>query len=388
MIPLWEEFVVNTRIADAIDIAIVAVLLYWILVCLKKTLSRAAVGGGILLLALYVVAQSFDLTLTTLVFQIGFVVLMVALVVVFQEDLRRFFEAIVTRDHFRGVVSLSETSLDIEILVGAVFTLAARKTGALIALTGREPINRHIEGGIALNGNLSRPLFYSLFDPNSPGHDGAVIIKDNRIARFAAHLPLSSNRSQIGTHGTRHSAAIGLAERSDALVVVVSEERGTVSIAEAGQVSEIESPAELKDTLEKFMDSRFPATPQKAWKRSFTRNIPYKLLAVLLAALGWLIFARPADTVQRTFAVPIEYRNVPPELELSGTTPTEAQMTLSGSESSFMLLDPSELRVTVDLKDASPGYQAIHLDADNLQHPSNLEVFRIEPRVIWLDLRR
>jgi len=96
-------------------------------------------------------------------------------------------------------------------------------------------------------------------DSSSPGHDGAVLIKRGRIERFAAHLPISKNHKVIAGRGTRHSAALGLAECSDALAVVVSEERGTVSVAEAGRLVAVDSPAALKQRLESFFSDRFPA---------------------------------------------------------------------------------------------------------------------------------
>ena len=112
-------------------------------------------------------------------------------------------------------------------------------------LPQREPIESHVEGGIALDGRLSEPLLLSLFDPSSPGHDGAVILRGAQIERFAVHLPLSVNRAALGPGGTRHAAALGLSERCDAICIVVSEERGTVSVARDGLLRVLARPQDL-----------------------------------------------------------------------------------------------------------------------------------------------
>ena len=105
----------------------------------------------------------------------------------------------------------------------------------MIVLQGNDPLERHINGGTNLDGIVSEPLLESLFDPHSIGHDGAVIIDGNRVTKFGCHLPLSMNTSKYENIGLRHTAALGLAERSDAICIVVSEERGTISLAYHGK---------------------------------------------------------------------------------------------------------------------------------------------------------
>jgi DNA integrity scanning protein DisA with diadenylate cyclase activity len=134
--------------------------------------------------------------------------------------------------------------------------------GALIVIPGRESIERHTEGGIEIDARLSEPLLLSLFDPNSPGHDGAVVIQGSRISAFAVHLPLSTVPAG---RGTRHAAALGLAERCDALCVVVSEERGTISLAREGAIRPIANEAQLAGDLPQLSLRMLPerlATPR------------------------------------------------------------------------------------------------------------------------------
>jgi diadenylate cyclase len=277
---------------------------------------------------------------------------------------------------------------NIDMLVEAAFTLASSRTGALLAVKGREALERHTASGVLLSGHLSKLLLLSIFNPHAPGHDGAVVIEKNRVMAFGVHLPLSKNRQEIAFKGTRHSAALGLSERSDALVIVVSEERGTVSVAERGSLQEVPSAALLKRRLERFFEDRFPKQTETLWQRFLAHNTLLKALAVLLACVGWLLLAYNVGTIQQTFEVPIEYRNIPEHLSLGGAAPTKAQVTLSGSERAYRFLDPSNLKVSIDLGQGLPGGQIVQITDKNLKLPSNLVVHRIQPQVLWIQLRR
>ena len=153
--------------------------------------------------------------------------------------LRRLFEQIAVLGLRRRP---ARTRTDgIATLAGALLRLARAHIGALVVVPGREPVERHLLGGIALDAAISEELLLSIFDPRSPGHDGAVLVQGDRLGRFAVLLPISEDHPHLGPGGTRHAAARGLAERCDALCVVVSEERGTVAVASAGELQVLET---------------------------------------------------------------------------------------------------------------------------------------------------
>src|SRR5688572_229367 len=204
----------NIGIPDIIDILFVAVLLYTATAFLKQTRAAFIIRGIFILAAIYILARYLDLQLTAWIFQGFFAIFLIIIVVIFQEELRQIFERIAVWSLTRDDPSLRSDAADI--LIGTVADLAKDKIGALIVIEGKDPIARHIMGGIELEGKISEPLLKSIFDPHSPGHDGAVIIKNDQIARFAAHLPLSKDFRQLARVGTRHGAALGLAELSDA----------------------------------------------------------------------------------------------------------------------------------------------------------------------------
>src|SRR5262249_3136950 len=137
----------------------------------------------------------------------------------------------------------------IDILTTSVAKLVLDKTGALIVLHGRDPLHRHVDGGWDLDGALSQPLLDSIFDPHSLGHDGAVLVQRGRLARFGCHLPLSKQLSDLGT---RHAAALGVTERTDALCIVVSEQRGTITVSRNGELETLPDSRVLQQRLEAF----------------------------------------------------------------------------------------------------------------------------------------
>ena len=228
----------------------------------------------------------------------------------------------------------------------------------------------------------------SIFDPHSAGHDGAVVVDGGRVQRFAAHLPISNNRKEIGTRGTRHAAALGISERCDALTIVVSEERGQVCVANKGRLRAVTTPAELKGRLEEFVGEKFPVRADKIWRQFVVRHWPMKVISVFLAMIGWFLFAYNPSTVQRTFIVPIEYRNIPPDLVLDEFSPTETRVTLSGTEPAFRFLEPATLKIAIDLAGVEEGVETRHVDARNLDLPANLALYRIEHGSLFISVHK
>jgi len=384
----FSEFWENFRVTDAVDILLMSVFLYSALAWFRETASRKVLIGVSVLVAVYGLARAFDMYLTSLLFHTGFAVLLIVLIVIFQEDLRRMFERVAAWGSLEQVRQTPAAHTDVDALVEAVFTLAQHKTGALIVLKGNEPLERHMDGGITLGGELSKPLLYSIFDASSPGHDGAVILEHGQLSKFAAHLPISKNQPEIAGRGTRHSAALGLSECSDALVIVVSEERGGVSVAEAGRLQELASAAALKNRVEEFLAAKFPVKSQATWRRYVVEHWPLKGSAIALAVAAWLLLAYRPSTLYRTFILPIEYRNLGGQLLLDDDAPHEARVTVSGSERGFRFLEPGALKLSIDLAGSQAGEQEIAVSERNIRLPGKLDLYRIEPQPLILHLRQ
>lgn len=371
---------------EIVDIVVASVLIYGVLRLLRTPANRMPLLGAGIMVAVYFMARVFGLFLTEMLLRTAGLALVVVFAIAFQEDIRR---AVLRWRHWRPFQGLNRSRLpsdDLDPLVDFAFQSAEERVGLLIVLQGREPLDHCLNGGVELRAPIKTVLMQSIFDPHSPGHDGAMVIRDGRIVRICAQLPLSENLEEARMRGTRHSAGLGLSERTDALVLIVSEERGLVSIALDGRLFEISSAADLKLRLGAFLAETCPVAHQPGLAKRLLRHSGLKVAAVAIAALGWFLFARQSDTIEQTFVVPIEYRNIPTNLCLEGRPPAEARLTLSGPEPAFALLSPSSLRVRIELGGDQAGEVEAQLTERDCVHPPDLNVYRIEPNTIHFRL--
>jgi len=388
----FSQIIASFRIQDLFDILIIGSLIYVLLIWFKNTTSRFVFVGIILLGAIYFLARLFNLYLTSMLLQGFFAILLIALVVIFQEEIRRFFERLATWGTLRKAKhsdgGAGPYHLDMEIIVESVAELADTKTGALIVLQGKDPLDRHLKGGYGLDGSLSQPLLASIFDTHSAGHDGAVVIDKGRIMKFGCHLPLSSDVNVSGKLGLRHTAGLGLSEKSDALCIIVSEERGTITVARQGRLEQVDSSAELTGILEQFYERSTPEGRAGLFTHWLRENTLEKAVAVLLAMVLWFAFGYQRDWIQRDFTVPIEYRNIPVEWYVEEPRISQAKVALTGSVQAFNLFNPGSLKISFDLSTIEEGYQEIMITKNMIRVPSNLSVTKFSPTRIKLTAYR
>jgi len=249
---LWDYVVANFDPArDLVDIALVTFGIYWLLLLIRGTRAVQMVVGLIVLLALYLASQLFQLATLELVLgnflQWGIIIV----IVLFQQDIRRAL-ARVGRGFFPSVAAQQESQM-LEELVRAAQTLAQRKVGALVVLERENHLGEQIETGCALDAAVSKDLLVSLFMPYSPLHDGAAVVAEGRVAYAGCILPLTLREDLPEGVGTRHRAAVGVTEETDAVVIVVSEETGTISVVLGGEMIQgLDAPrlrAVLRDIL-------------------------------------------------------------------------------------------------------------------------------------------
>lgn len=232
------------RWQDGLDIILVTYLLYRFFLLIKGTRAVQLLRGMLLLLLAYLVSQAFQLNTITWLVQSMATMIIVAIPVVFQPEIRRALAHIGQGDIFRGDLfarnkQLAQQPRAIEEVLACVRGLSRQKIGALIVLERQTGLNEFIEAGLALDAAVSAELLSTIFFPNTPLHDGAVIIQGERIAAAGAVLPLSEGSRSGGSkaqYGTRHRAALGLSETTDAIAIVVSEETGSISVATGGQM--------------------------------------------------------------------------------------------------------------------------------------------------------
>ncbi len=377
-----NELIQQVRLADALDIGIVTLLIYVGLVWLRHRSTQSLGVVIVLFTALYLLAGWLEMYLTTMVFQYGIIAVIFSIIVIFQQDIRHGIERLVSSRWLRQDKRDSADSGVIDTIVETVAALARDRVGALIVFPGREPLTRHMRGGVLVDAVISEPLLVSIFHPKSPGHDGAVLIEDSRIRQLSLHLPLSSNLIKVQGSGTRHTAALGLSECCDALVVVVSEERGTITIAHNGELTEVD-PAGLAQQLEQFLASQtVTSEPGGGW--GWDRWL-MRLAALSLSILLWFMFAFQTATLQRTIIVPIEYRNLAADWVVAEPRSSYAEVTLVGSDKAFRILDVSTITVSLELKDVQLGVpKRLSTERALTNIPSELSVNEIVPR--WVNV--
>lgn len=265
-------------ISDAVDIIATSVLAYYLLLLIRGTRAVQITLGIFVLVVVLAVSNLLHLLVLATVMQYLLLGTAVGLPIVFQPELRRALEQIGRGRFFTRPVSDDADAAveEIAIISDAAFVLARSRTGALIVLEGTTGLREYVESGIALDARLSVDLLLAIFNKSSPLHDGAVIVRDLLIEGAACFLPLSENAVAAERHiGTRHRAAVGLSEQSDAVVVIVSEESGAVSVARAGRLSvQIDSVERLEKILTAIVRPERPRQAVDGFLANLLTRIP------------------------------------------------------------------------------------------------------------------
>lgn len=385
MFEIFESF----SVSDLLDIVFMTIVIYSALVLFKRTRGGFAVLGLFIFGAAYLIARQLDLTLTTTVFQGFFAIILLAVVILFQEEIKQFLEQLASRSLIQGRRLRRQGGSErkqVEILVNSVRTLAREKRGAIIVVRGKDPIARHIRGGIDLNGELSEELIGSIFTPSSPSHDGALIVEDDRVTAFSCYLPLSRNLRKLQRAGTRHAAALGLAEFSDALCLVISEEQGTISVARNGDIRSVRDKEELKATINSFYTEIHPTSETKQWKSFFKKSYKEMVIALLATLILWFFFVHEAKVDIKTYVVPVEYETVPSHLVVQKIDPAEVQVTFSGPRRAFWFVHENRIKVNLKFFSGGTGMFSKTVTRSDVSSPEGLVLESIEPNQVTVHI--
>src|SRR5688572_24266339 len=235
---------------DVVDILVVSLLIYEALKLIRGTRAMQMAIGLVLVILLLYVSQAFPLRTVGWLIRNVLAYVAFAAIVLFQQDIRRALSNVGRLPFFRYLNRSARATETIEEVITASALLAKRRVGAIIVIEREIGLRNYVESGIPIDGLVSYDLLTTIFQPGTPLHDGAVIIAEDRVAAAACFLPLAVSTKLDRELGTRHRAAIGLTEECDAVAVVVSEERGEVSLARNGQLIRRLSPDELRQRLQ------------------------------------------------------------------------------------------------------------------------------------------
>ena len=243
---------------NAIEIVLIAVVVYYIIEWIKNNKVLVILKGMLVLLLFYMVASILEFDVIKWIFQNALGLSITALIILFQPELRKGLEQLGKRNIVTPFLSQDEnvfTDHTVDELVDAVFSLAKERTGALIVIERSVKLDEAESTGISLDAKISSELIMNIFQNKFPLHDGAIIIRGNRVAAATCYLPLSENYSLSKDLGTRHRAAVGISEVSDSVTIVVSEETGGISIAENGELTRRVGRELLYDRLKELQNS-------------------------------------------------------------------------------------------------------------------------------------
>lgn len=293
---------------DIAEILIIVFILYKVISTLKNTRAWIILKGIIMLCVFYAIAYICSFNIIKMIFQGSIAIIAITLIVVFQQDIKKFLEQIGNKSIKQYFIDWKKKSKKqekperlsdktIDELTKTLFALGETKTGSLIVIEKDIPLNDIIATGINVDAEVSSALLINIFEKNTPLHDGAVIIKNNRIASATCYLPLSNNPDISKSLGTRHRAGIGVTEAVDCLVLISSEETGKVSFVEDGKITRNVNQEKLKTALKKI--KYYPAVELSLnpKKHLLNHNFKLKMLAMILGLFAWFAGTSALDPI-------------------------------------------------------------------------------------------
>jgi uncharacterized protein (TIGR00159 family) len=376
------HLIVSLRWQDIVDIGLVSFILFRFYVLFRGTNAFRVLIGMTILWFFQQIAVSMGLIVTSWVVQ-GIVTLgAFIIIVIFRNEIRTVLLARNLKFIFWGGSSKTVTST-IEIIVQSVLEMARRNCGALIVLPGKEDLEEVIQKGIAWEGEISKEMILSVFWPDNPVHDGAAIFQGNKITQVSAILPLSRRDDLPSYYGTRHRAALGLAETTDALVLAVSEERGDVVAAQDSRLMVIKQKRRLEQILQQHMG--VAAKKSRELIKDRLMLITAALFSIIFVAGVWFSVSKGVDTLA-TLEIPVVYMNRDPVMEIIKTSGNTVSLELEGSGALIKSIKPDQVQVRLDLSKSKVGPNSFTITRESISLPPGIILKGVTPPVVDVEL--
>ena len=376
------SLILSLRWQDIIEISLLSYILFRFYVLFRGTNAFRVLIGLTILWFFQQVAVSIGLTVTT-----GWSRQLLSwgpliIIVIFRNEIRTVLQA----SHLKAIlwdISSKTVFSTIEIIVQSVNEMAVRKCGALIVFPGKDDVEELIQKGISWKGEISKEMILSIFWPDNPVHDGAAIVQGDQIVQVSTILPLSRRDDIPSYYGTRHRAALGLAEVSDALILAVSEERGDVVVARDGQLTVVRQKRKLEQILRQH----------KGVASKKGRELIKEKLMVAAAALFsvifitgvWFSISRGGDTLL-TFESPVVYLNRDPSMEIVQTSVNSVSLELEGSGALIKSIKPDQVQVKFDLSKSKAGPNSFTITRESISLPPGIVLKGVTPTVVDVEL--
>ena len=373
------------RIQDLADILIMTFLLYQLYSWFRETRAMQVLLGLGVVTLIYFATRYFDLYMTSWILQELSTVLIILIIVVFQAEIR---QALYRFSLLRNLFDPREKELHshFQEIAETLFIFAEKRIGAILVFRRNESLTDLMLNGVRLDCEISPQILEAIFNDGAPLHDGAALVWDGRIELASCHLPLSTNPDIPQYLGTRHRAALGLTERTDAIVVVVSEERGEVSLAEEGKLLKLEDPSELVAALEQRINPGSEKSRLTLSQKLFSNLLPKTALLLIVIAFWALITTRQGQIT--TVTVPVRLLGISDELALVKSSPEEVDVQLK----SLSILTPTpaklDISANVDLSGVHEGQTLVRIKSADFSLPSGMVVSSVTPSSIKVVMER
>ena len=377
------QFLISSlRWQDIVDIGLVSYILLRFYVLFRGTNAFRVLIGMILLWFFQQVAVSMGLIVTSWVVQGVVAVGAIIIIVIFRNEIRNVLLARNIKSIFWDFSAKTVISA-IETIVQSVHEMAQHKCGALLVFPGKEDLEEVVQGGIPWKGAISKEMIMSIFWPDNPVHDGAAVIQGNQINQVAAILPLSRRDDLPSYYGTRHRAALGLAEATDALVIAVSEERGDVVVARGSRLKIIKQKRRLGQILQEHMGVSVKKG-RESRKETLT-FIAAALFSVIFTTGVWFSVSRGVDSLV-TLQVPLEYTKRDLAMEIVNTSVNTVNLELEGSGALIKSIRPDQVQIRLDLSKSKAGPNTFSITRKSISLPPGIVLKGVTPSVVEVAL--
>ena len=371
-------FISTIRWQDFVDICVNSYILFRFYVLFRGTNVFQVLIGMTVLWFLQRIAISLGLIVTSWVVQGIVAVAAIIIIVVFRNEIRRVLQTKNLKSVLWGF-SYKSAVTPTEIIADSVFEMAQRKCGALIVFPGKEDLSDVVRGGTPWRGLITKEMITSIFWPDNPVHDGAAIVTGDQIRVVGAILPLSDRDDLASYYGTRHRAALGLAETTDALVIVVSEERGDILVAKGNRLREIKQKRTLEQNIQEHVGTA--AVKKGAVKKERLEITAAALLSIVFITGIWFSVSRGQDTLV-SIDIPVDYMNRKPGTEIFDTSVKSVSLVLSGSGALVKSITPDQVGVRLDLSKAVIGPNSFSITSENISLPPGIILREVTPNEI------
>ncbi|WP_300463569.1 diadenylate cyclase [Desulfobacula sp.] len=369
-----------------LDILVIAAGMFFLYRTLIRLGTWKIVSGILVAAFFFIVASLLDLKGVEWIYKNVSQVAVLSLVVLFHPELRKFFERAASIRRANGGRYDEQFA---RLMAESAWRLSRNGIGAIVVIPGRERLEEWIKGGFPLNAHPSMPLILSIFDPNSPGHDGALIVQKGTFESFGVRLPISQSGKLSDDYGTRHQAGMGLSEKTDALILVVSEERRQVSIFHKGSMFPMQEENQIFERVLSYC--RIPGFFQQSTpKKQIRKTFGLELLGSLAVAVSlWItIIAGQGERLEKVITVPVEYTATSEDVVMTGEKAKEARLHLAGTKSDLDAISASAMSVKINLAKAVIGKQTFLISEENIRLPRGVKLVDVDPSSVEIRISK